>query len=438
MKKMKKTLLSLAILSSLSAFSQYEDDGMPDILTIGAGAGFSSFIGDLAINSEVSTFSNIRTGYNFSLERRFGQIAGAQINVLYGTLAFNERSKDIAYNRNFQSSLFQVGGDFVLHFDNDVIINKNSPFSPYISGGFHFLKFDSYTDLYNKDGIRYHYWSNGTINSTPEGASDTTNTVLYRDYTYETQLTDSVTNYNRSSFSIPLTFGLKWKFTPRIQGRIFMTYNITMTDWIDNVNAGRNDRFIYGGFSLHYVIKKADQEAKHRYDDVDFTAFNQNDTDGDGVLDINDFCPNTPQGIEVDSKGCPKDADGDGVPDYLDKEPNTPKGAIVDEDGFELTDARIAQRAAEKEQIVESRNKTFSEEKSYRTLEKISEEIEKSNMSGGGNKNTMPDKFREADLDGNGIISAKEITAAIDGFFDGENSFSVKLLHELIDYFFEQ
>jgi hypothetical protein len=435
---MKKTLLSIALVYSFTAFSQYEDTEMPDILTIGAGAGFSTFIGDLAINSEVSRFSNIRTGYNFSLERRFGQIAGAQINVLYGTLAFNERSKEIELNRNFQTSLFQIGGDFVLHFDNDVIINKNSPFSPYISGGFHFLKFDSYSDLYDKNGMRYHYWSNGTINSTPQGMSDTTNVQLYRDYVYETQLTDSTTNYNRHSFSIPLTFGLKWKFTPRIQGRIFATYNLTMTDWIDNVKDGGNDRYIYGGFSLHYVMKKADQDKKHRYDDVDFTAFDKSDSDGDGVLDINDFCPNTPQGIKVDSKGCPMDSDGDGVPDYLDKEPNTPKGAIVDEDGFELTDARIAQRAAEKEQIVESRNKTFSEEKSYRSLEKISDEIEKTSKTGSGSKNSLPDRFKEADLDGNGIISAKEITAAIDGFFDGENSFSVKLLHELIDYFFEQ
>ena len=57
------------------------------------------------------------------------------------------------------------------------------------------------------------------------------------------------------------------------------------------------------------------------------------DSDGDGVTDDLDRCPDTPKGVKVDAKGCPLDSDGDGVPDYLDKCPNTPKGATVDARG---------------------------------------------------------------------------------------------------------
>jgi OOP family OmpA-OmpF porin len=57
------------------------------------------------------------------------------------------------------------------------------------------------------------------------------------------------------------------------------------------------------------------------------------DSDGDGVTDDLDRCPNTPRGVKVDAHGCPIDSDGDGVPDYLDKCPNTPKGATVDARG---------------------------------------------------------------------------------------------------------
>lgn len=60
------------------------------------------------------------------------------------------------------------------------------------------------------------------------------------------------------------------------------------------------------------------------------------DTDGDGVPDHRDSCPDTPKGVAVDDKGCPLDSDGDGVPDYLDKCPDTPKGAKVDESGCEI------------------------------------------------------------------------------------------------------
>jgi OOP family OmpA-OmpF porin len=57
------------------------------------------------------------------------------------------------------------------------------------------------------------------------------------------------------------------------------------------------------------------------------------DTDGDGVPDELDKCPNTPAGVKVDRDGCPIDSDKDGVPDYLDKCPDTPTGVKVDKDG---------------------------------------------------------------------------------------------------------
>ena len=59
----------------------------------------------------------------------------------------------------------------------------------------------------------------------------------------------------------------------------------------------------------------------------------QIDSDGDGVIDAFDRCPDTPLGVPVDGFGCPKDSDGDGVPDYLDRCPGTPAGVKVDRHG---------------------------------------------------------------------------------------------------------
>ena len=61
------------------------------------------------------------------------------------------------------------------------------------------------------------------------------------------------------------------------------------------------------------------------------------DSDGDGVLDNLDKCPNTPAGVKVDKNGCPIDSDYDGVPDYLDKCPNTPKSMKVDKNGCAIS-----------------------------------------------------------------------------------------------------
>ncbi len=60
------------------------------------------------------------------------------------------------------------------------------------------------------------------------------------------------------------------------------------------------------------------------------------DSDGDGVPNEIDECPDTPEGVKVDERGCPLDSDGDGIPDYLDKCPGTPKGVEVDCDGCPL------------------------------------------------------------------------------------------------------
>jgi len=69
---------------------------------------------------------------------------------------------------------------------------------------------------------------------------------------------------------------------------------------------------------------------------VDNTPPSPSDSDGDGVRDTVDECPNTPPGTPVDATGCEAtgdDADSDGVPDSADNCANTAAGATVDAHG---------------------------------------------------------------------------------------------------------
>ena len=70
----------------------------------------------------------------------------------------------------------------------------------------------------------------------------------------------------------------------------------------------------------------------------------QADSDGDGVSNDNDRCPDTPRGVQVNASGCPVDSDGDGVYDYLDKCPGTPAGTKVGADGCPIP---VATKSAE-------------------------------------------------------------------------------------------
>ncbi|MEZ5360695.1 MAG: OmpA family protein [Candidatus Zixiibacteriota bacterium] len=54
----------------------------------------------------------------------------------------------------------------------------------------------------------------------------------------------------------------------------------------------------------------------------------ERDSDGDGVNDRYDDCPNTPTGAYVNQDGCPTDSDGDGILNGLDDCPQTPRSAI--------------------------------------------------------------------------------------------------------------
>ncbi len=119
-------------------------------------------------------------------------------------------------------------------------------------------------------------------------------------------------------------------------------------NWDDIAAGGDNDMLfdITAGMSYAFTIRK-DSDGDGVPDDIDQCPNTPKgvkvdefgcplDSDHDGVPDYLDKCPNTPPGVKVDAEGCPLDSDHDGVPDYLDKCPNTPPGVHVDSDGCPL------------------------------------------------------------------------------------------------------
>jgi predicted MPP superfamily phosphohydrolase len=90
------------------------------------------------------------------------------------------------------------------------------------------------------------------------------------------------------------------------------------------------------GDGLRDDLDKCPNTIKGQKVDAQGCADAQKDTDGDGITDDLDKCPNTKKGQKVDAQGCAdsqKDTDGDGITDDLDKCPNTVKGQKVDAQG---------------------------------------------------------------------------------------------------------
>lgn len=132
--------------------------------------------------------------------------------------------------------------------------------------------------------------------------------------------------------------GINFRLSPTVNLNIqesFMFSNKDRRDGIDNAN---------GDF------KKKDSYLTHMVG-LTFNLGDTKDTDGDGVSDKKDQCPDTPTEVKVDKLDCPLDRDKDGIADYLDACPDTAGSAILngcpdrDNDGVEDAKDRCPDQA---------------------------------------------------------------------------------------------
>jgi OmpA-OmpF porin, OOP family len=126
--------------------------------------------------------------------------------------------------------------------------------------------------------------------------------------------------YSNHALEPGVEAGFRYFITSKLAINASLTYYFFPNDYLDDLQKGAaNDKYSSVNLGLSYA-----PFAKS-------TSFK--DSDGDGVEDDKDMCPNTPKGVAVDEFGCPVDSDHDGVPDYLDKCPDTPAGTKVDSTG---------------------------------------------------------------------------------------------------------
>jgi hypothetical protein len=320
------------------------------------GAGLTNYFGDLRDNPG-TTIHRIgsRPGYNFGIGGNITNWLDVNLNVIMGSLAWNQNQASNDLPQNFEAKIFTAGINFVYNFKN--FIKDNKAINPFISLGVSYSDFKVYTDLQTtlSDGntYDYYYYSDGTIRSTDESSPQTDERrIIERDYEYESQFTNSPIK----AVSIPVGGGIDFNANRHVGVRLSALYYFTTTDALDgnssNAFATRkkedtgnplvdNDGFLYTSLSLIFRFdpfkKKAPKFDKADGKYAELGEIIEEDTDGDGVSDFEDRCGATPQGLTVDENGCPADGDQDGIPDYKDKELTTTLGQIVDANGVAIS-----------------------------------------------------------------------------------------------------
>ena len=244
--------------------------------------------------------------------------------------------------------------------------------------------------------------------------------------------------------------GSSFKINSYLNATAEITYTFLTTDGIDGIEAGTGtDGFFDASLGLSFNLNnfKSSRNTdpnKNEYSDVDFDALFKQDSDADGVLDLDDRCANTPQDVEVNSEGCPKDKDKDGVPDYKDKELESPEGSYVDAEGISIPDSVRAEDFA-KDTIATLREELCEFYPSMCNNTELEVEYQILNTGSADNLELNKEEglpieevVKMADENKNGKVETKEIYQLIDKFFTGETKLQMIDLHHLVDYYFEQ
>ncbi|WP_223789214.1 OmpA family protein [Marinicella meishanensis] len=134
-----------------------------------------------------------------------------------------------------------------------------------------------------------------------------------------------------SDLMLNLSAGLRKSITDRVGFITEVKYRLDTDDYV-GTNSSYDDYLFSMGLNIALGAASEAPAAEPLVEPAP-----QLDSDGDGVSDQNDRCPDTPAGMAVDAYGCHDgDDDNDGVMNSKDQCPNTRAGATVDENGCEV------------------------------------------------------------------------------------------------------
>jgi hypothetical protein len=322
MKNLKYITLLISVLLSGITFSQ----------NISLHTGMYHYKGDLQSTNGVQSVTNWKWGYGISLGKQFKN--GIELTLGFDLFKVGLNEVKLDSNRNFQSDIKSLSGSFLYHLN----VRKDSKVTPYVGIGLGTILFTSASDVTDKNGETYYYWSDGSIRNEVENYENTfTSKKLKRDYNFETATTKG------NALLVKAIFGVDFRTGNQTTFGLNANYSYTMTDELDNFVNGGKDAFLYAGASFKFFFdrKTTLQEKNKPYKSVDYNEIRYGDVDQDKVKDWTDEEQNTPKNAKVKGNGKAVDSDKDGVPDYADLEPNTPDTAFADANGIALTDEQF-------------------------------------------------------------------------------------------------
>ncbi len=123
----------------------------------------------------------------------------------------------------------------------------------------------------------------------------------------ERAMFNALDKYKRNALVYDFDIGIKYQIINNLSVKLEGGFHFPNTDNLDDIATGKDKDFYATG-----IIG------------ISYSFFGKKDSDGDGILDDVDKCPDQPEDFDgfQDDDGCPDlDNDGDGIPDIMDRCP---------------------------------------------------------------------------------------------------------------------
>ncbi len=327
--------------------------------------------------------------YGLSLRKQFGHVFGLEGNLYRGHV--------VSYNKGASNGTSLLGGSGPYSSaKSEVQYDVN------LSGYFNvatidFLNRTNAINFYGKVGYGMLAFNPIVYQSYDVDAGSVNNKGMFGE--------DGDHDYIRQAY-IPIGVGVKFKLSDRIALDLGYDAKFIDGDNFDGVyaNGTSKDKFSVMRAGLEFslgskskpdlnwvnpvamiydelkdnTLRQEVEALKGRVTNVEQSVEDlKKDTDGDGVADHLDKCPNTPAGAKVDGAGCELDTDGDGIPDWKDKCPSE-KGSAALNGCPEMGTATMAGV----NNIQFEYNSSVLRTSSYATLDKVSSTLRADKASG--------------------------------------------------------
>jgi hypothetical protein len=305
--------------------------------SIGVSIGSANYSGELTENESYSGISNLAPlSAGVTAYVPISESIVAMLGMNYSRLSHTALIG--ATPSNFQAKLAGATLGAYYRFDNGNIFKTTEKFNVMIGLGGSFHSNVLKTDRKDANGNVYNYWSDGTIRDVPENSMMPLNTILIRDYIYES---DIIVESN-AVIGGWVELNLGYRITPRITGRVGYRQTFTLSDMLDGIETSKSkDRFNNFFVGLEFGLGTNPHKADDKQAKIISKTIDLEDEDGDGIDDIHDYCALTPKGSKVDKHGCELDSDHDGISDSKDVEKNSESGALVNPEGKTYSEEEI-------------------------------------------------------------------------------------------------